>query len=55
MRFFPILHGKNGEDGSVQGTNSKSLVFHLLDRDVLSSALCMDKYRAHELVKAHGI
>lgn len=51
---FPILHGKNGEDGTVQG------LFELLDIPVagcgiLSSALCMDKYRAHKLISAMGI
>ncbi len=52
--IFPILHGKNGEDGSVQGLIQISGI-SLIGCDVLSSALCMDKYRAHELVKAHGI
>lgn len=51
---FPILHGRNGEDGTVQG------LFELLDIPVvgcgiLSSALCMDKDRAHKLVSATGI
>ena len=51
---FPVLHGKNGEDGSVQG------VFQLLDIPIvgcstLASALCMDKARAHKLVQAEGI
>lgn len=51
---FPILHGRNGEDGTVQG------LFELLDIPVagcgiLSSALCMDKDRAHKLVSAAGI
>lgn len=52
--IFPILHGKNGEDGSVQGLIQITGI-PLVGCDVLSSALCMDKYRAHELVKAHGI
>ena len=52
--IFPILHGKNGEDGSVQGLIQISGI-SLIGCDVLSSALCTDKYRAHELVKAHGI
>lgn len=51
---FPVLHGKNGEDGTVQG------LFELLGIPVvgcgtLSSALCMDKDRAHKLVQAAGI
>lgn len=51
---FPILHGKNGEDGTIQG------LFELMDVPVigcgmLSSALCMDKDLAHNIVKMHGI
>lgn len=51
---FPVLHGKNGEDGTVQG------VFEIAGIPVvgcgtLSSALCMDKDRAHILVAADGI
>ncbi|MDE7285185.1 MAG: D-alanine--D-serine ligase VanG [Lachnospiraceae bacterium] len=51
---FPILHGRNGEDGTVQG------MFELIDIPligcgVLASALCMDKDRAHRLVAAAGI
>lgn len=51
---LPILHGKNGEDGTVQG------VFELAGIPVagcgiLSSALCMDKERAHRLVKESGV
>lgn len=51
---FPILHGKNGEDGTLQG------MFELMQIPVagcttLSSALCMDKDRAHKLVKGAGI
>ncbi len=51
---FPVLHGKNGEDGTVQG------IFELMEVPVigcgaLSSALCMDKDRAHKLVRDAGI
>lgn len=51
---FPILHGKNGEDGTVQG------VFRLagipvVGCGVLSSALCMDKHRAHIAAQAAGV
>lgn len=51
---FPVLHGKNGEDGTMQG------VFELAGIPVvgcgtLSSALCMDKGRAHHLVNAAGV
>lgn len=51
---FPVLHGKNGEDGTVQG------VFELAGIPVvgcatLASALCMDKDRAHKIVSLAGI
>lgn len=51
---FPVLHGKNGEDGTLQG------VFELAGMPIagcntLSSALCMDKDRAHKLVSLAGI
>lgn len=51
---FPILHGKNGEDGTLQG------LFELAGMPVigcgtLSSALCMDKDRAHKLVSLTGV
>lgn len=51
---FPVLHGKNGEDGTVQG------IFELVGIPIvgcgtLSSALCMDKDRAHKLAHIAGI
>lgn len=51
---LPILHGKNGEDGTLQG------VLHLMNVpvigcDLLSSALCMDKFLAHKIAAAEGI
>lgn len=51
---FPVLHGKNGEDGTVQG------MFELAGIPVvgcgsLSSAICMDKDRAHKLAYLAGI
>lgn len=52
--FFPILHGKNGEDGSVQGLIQLSHI-PLIGCNVLSSVLCMDKYRAHQIVENNGI
>lgn len=51
---FPILHGKNGEDGSVQGLLELAGI-PIIGCGVLSSALCMDKDRAHQLVSAAGI
>lgn len=51
---FPVLHGANGEDGTVQG------LFQLAGIPVagcgtLASALCMDKDRAHKLAKLAGV
>ena len=46
---FPVLHGKNGEDGSVQGLCQLAGI-PVVGCGVLASALCMDKDRAHRLV-----
>lgn len=51
---FPLLHGKNGEDGTVQG------IFELAGIPIVGcgmtcSALCMDKALAHEAVKTAGV
>ena len=51
---FPVLHGRNGEDGTVQGLFTLAGV-PLVGCGVLASALCMDKDRAHKLVQAAGI
>jgi D-alanine---D-serine ligase len=51
---FPVLHGKNGEDGTVQGLFELAGI-PLVGCGTLSSALCMDKDRAHKLVAAAGI
>lgn len=51
---FPILHGKNGEDGSVQGLFALSDL-PLVGCDVFSSSLCMDKYLTHQICKGEGI
>ena len=51
---FPGLHGRNGEDGTIQG------LFEMLDMpyvgcDVASSALAMDKVSTKLLYRAEGI
>lgn len=51
---FPVLHGKNGEDGTVQGLIELAGI-PLVGCGTLSSALCMDKDRAHRLVETLGI
>ena len=51
---FPVLHGKNGEDGTFQGIFELAGI-PVVGCDTLSSALCMDKDRAHKLVSLAGI
>ena len=51
---FPVLHGKNGEDGTVQGIFELAGV-PVIGCGVLPSALCMDKDRAHKLAALAGI
>ena len=50
---FPVLHGQNGEDGTVQGLFGLAGI-PLVGCGVLASALCMDKDRAHKLAQAAG-
>lgn len=51
---FPVLHGKNGEDGTLQGLFELAGI-PVVGCGTLSSALCMDKDRAHKLVGLAGI
>ncbi len=51
---FPVLHGKNGEDGTIQGLFELAGI-PVVGCNCLSSALCMDKDRAHKLVSLAGI
>ncbi|WP_297235771.1 D-alanine--D-serine ligase VanG [uncultured Flavonifractor sp.] len=51
---FPVLHGKNGEDGTVQGLLELTGA-PLIGCGCLSSALCMDKDRAHKLARLAGV
>lgn len=51
---LPVLHGKNGEDGTLQGLIELAGI-PLIGCGTLASALCMDKDRAHKLVQAMGI
>ena len=46
---FPVLHGKNGEDGTVQAAGAGR--YPRSGCGVLASALCMDKGAAHRLVR----
>ncbi|MDE7200084.1 MAG: D-alanine--D-alanine ligase [Lachnospiraceae bacterium] len=51
---FPVLHGRNGEDGTLQGLFALAGI-PVVGCDTLSSAICMDKNRAHKLVSLTGI
>lgn len=51
---FPVLHGKNGEDGRIQGLLELANI-PFVGCGTLSSALCMDKALAHTVVEASGI
>lgn len=51
---FPVLHGKNGEDGTVQGMFELAGI-PVAGCGILASALCMDKDRAHRLAKEAGV
>lgn len=52
--IFPVLHGKNGEDGTIQGIFELSKIPYV-GCDVISSANCMDKDVTHILLKNAGI
>ncbi len=51
---FPVLHGKNGEDGTLQGLLALAGI-PCVGCGILSSALCMDKDMAHRLAGLAGI
>lgn len=51
---FPVLHGNNGEDGTIQGL-LELLEIPYIGNEVLSSSLCMDKVMTSDILKAHNI
>lgn len=51
---FPVLHGNNGEDGTIQGL-LELMDIPYIGNEVLSSALCMDKVMTSDILKAHNI
>ena len=51
---FPILHGQNGEDGTLQGLLELAGI-PVVGCGCLASALCMDKDRAHKLAALAGV
>ena len=51
---FPVLHGKNGEDGTIQGLLALAGV-PVVGCYTLASALSMDKDKAHKIASATGV
>ncbi len=51
---FPVLHGKNGEDGTVQGLLELAKIPYV-GCGLLASAACMDKAAAHTILEYHGV
>jgi len=52
--ILPILHGKNGEDGTVQGL-AALLHIPIVGCDTTASAVCMDKVLTKQILEANGI
>ncbi len=52
--IFPALHGKNGEDGTIQGLFQLSGIPYV-GCGTLASAVCMDKAVTHTLLSAQNI
>lgn len=52
--IFPVLHGANGEDGSVQGL-AQLLHIPCVGCDMTASAICMDKLATKEILQTAGI
>lgn len=51
---FPVIHGKNGEDGTIQGL-MKLAKMPFVGCDTVSSANCMDKEFTHIILESAGI
>lgn len=52
--IFPVLHGKNGEDGTVQGLFELSGIPYV-GCGHMSSAICMDKEMTHIIAEHAGV
>lgn len=52
--IFPVLHGKNGEDGTIQGLFELAQIPYV-GCDVLSSCCCMDKIFTNIILTSAGI
>jgi D-alanine-D-alanine ligase len=51
---FPVLHGKNGEDGTIQGLLDLAKIPYV-GCGLLASAACMDKACTHTILDYNGI
>ncbi len=51
---FPVLHGRNGEDGTIQGLLELAKIPYV-GCGVLASAACMDKAVTHTILDHNGI
>lgn len=51
---FPVLHGRNGEDGRIQGMLEMARI-PFVGCGTLSSAVCMDKSMTHTVLDYNGI
>lgn len=51
---FPVLHGRNGEDGRIQGIFEMARIPYV-GCGVLSSAACMDKGMTHTVLDYNGV
>ena len=51
---MPVLHGKYGEDGTIQGLLELAGI-PIVGCKTLASALCMDKDRAHKIAEMAGV
>jgi len=52
--FFPVLHGKNGEDGTIQGVFELAQIPYV-GNGVAASALCMDKIFTKNILECADI
>ncbi len=51
---FPVIHGKNGEDGTIQGLLDLARIPYV-GCGLLASAACMDKAATHTMLDYNGI
>ncbi len=51
---FPVLHGRNGEDGTIQGLLEMARIPYV-GCGVLASAACMDKATTHMILDYNGV